>query len=423
MHLAGRQWWLGIIPAMILLPEYLAPILAIGLFSLACRDASLRGGSLHIGRAGKPLLLYIAWMGFGAFYSGHPLNSLSSFGMWLVALLGYLGIHAILCNRRRIEWCCWLLGLAAGICGLIALFQYIAIGTFQWDLPTCLWEPLDNAFYRNFPVALDFHVPGALRTSGTFNNPNIMAECLVMLMPFAFFSGFSGHRTRRRIIARFCLVFAICGIAVSFCRGAYLALLLMIGIFLLFLPERIPALLAAAGAALSCIPTNIIDRFLSIGSGDRSITNRLAMWQIGLQQTTTHPLLGFGAGVSNTTDMLTLAGVDAPHMHNIYIQLLIEGGLPALMLMAAIAYYYLRTPMDLLIRRRQRDLAVMLVAGAVGAAVCGMFDFLFMTPKLVCVFLLIIGVADSIYQIELAPSDNLPPIKGFATPGTLLFAN
>ena len=408
--LIAGQWWLLAAPLMVLLPEYCAPILAIALFSFACRDAAARGATLLVGRAGKPILLYILWMAIGSLYSHHPLNTLASTGMWSVLYLGYLGLNSLLCNRRRIERFCWLLSVAGGVCGLLAVMQYIGVTVLSLPLTANVWDAADALFYRDFPIALDFYVPGVFRAAGTYNNPNLMAICLVMVLPFAFTVGFSGHRSPRRIVSRFCILFAIAGIAVSFCRGAYLALLMIAGIYLLFLPERGAPLLLAGSAAVSCIPAAIIDRFLSIGSSDRSITHRLAMWRVGLQQSAEKPLLGYGAGVSNTTDMLAAAGIDAPHMHNTYIQVLIEGGLPALLLLSAVAYFYLRTPMELLIRRRQRRLAVALVAGAVGSAVCGMFDFLFFTPKLVGLVLLVIALVDSTCRVELTPSAALPPL-------------
>lgn len=391
-----RPLWL-LLPIALLpvLPEYLAPVLALAVFSLACLETRRRGESIKVGRVGQAVLAYMAWMSIGVFYSSHPLNTLSTLAMWAVMFALYIGVITIVTTKERLEQLLFLIAIAVGVVGFIATVQYVLVMVFGAELSPYFWDPVDTLFYRYFPMELDFVVPGPFRTAGTFNNPNIMAEYLIMAMPFAAYYAFSRGRTTKKLIARVAVLCGITGIAVSLCRGAYLALIAMCAVVAVFRSKRMSALMLAGGAALSVVPESVFNRFLSIGSGDKSIAHRLQMWQEALIKVADRPLFGYGAGVSNTTDMLLAINLDAPHMHNVFLQVLIEGGFPALILLGTIAFCTLRHSMDMHIRGKGRGFGVTLIAFCVGAAVCGMFDFLFMTPKLVGFFLVALGLADS----------------------------
>ncbi len=399
----ARVAWLWALPAiwLPLLPEYIAPILAIVSFVVVCVTTHKHRESLQIGQIGKILLIYMAYMLIGTLYSAHPLNTLSTFAMWLVMFAFYLSLTTLLQTRERFDMLFAGLAIAAGVAGLIAVVQYVGIAFFKWEISEYFWDPIDMIFYKYFPMELDFFVPGKLRTGGPFNNQNIFAEYLVMALPFSVYYAFSGRRTTMKLVARIAVVFAVAGVGVSLCRGAYLALLVMIVVWMIFVARsRIP-LITFGVAGVSCLPQSILDRFVSIGSGDKSIMNRLRQWQIALEHIAARPLFGYGAGVSNTTDMLHAAKMDAPHMHNLILMLWIEGGLPSLILVGMVIFTVLRYSMDLLIRRINRPLAVALMAFVAGFMTCSMFDFPLMTPKLVGFFLIVMAIADAGARVEL----------------------
>lgn len=398
-----RVPWIWVLPTVLLplLPEYFAPIMAIAAFSLACFDATEHGETLKIGKIGQVLLVYIAYMTVGTLYSEHPLNTLSSVAMWAVMFTMYLSVNTLLRTHERRMQLFAGMAVTAGIAGLIAVVQYVGLVALDWDISPFFWDPIDLAFFKYFPMELDFYVPGDIRTGSTFNNQNIFAEYLVMALPFACYYAFEGKRTAMKLVARVCLVLAVAGVAVSLCRGAYLAMLVMCLVLVVFqVSARVPMLIAGA-TGLACVPQSVLERFLSIGSGDKSIMNRLSQWQVALFNASKRPLFGYGAGVSNTTDMLHSVGIDAPHVHNLVLMLLIEGGLPSVILIGTVAFTVLRYGMDMLILRRNRPFAVTIVAFVAGLSTCAMFDFPFMTPKLVGFFLLVMGVADTAAQTEL----------------------
>ena len=138
-------------------------------------------------------------------------------------------------------------------------------------------------------------------------------------------SGPFGARARR-IFCFACAAAAAAGLAVTFSRGSYLALIAVIGVFCLCYPRKWPLYVLGLAAVLLILPEAVTGRFLSIGTIDNSIAERLRVWQVGMDSIARHPLIGIGPGTYNTWYLLRDAGINAPHMHNLYLQLLTEGG-------------------------------------------------------------------------------------------------
>ena len=96
-------------------------------------------------------------------------------------------------------------------------------------VPQQFWAWIDKVLYQWFPMPLNLSDFG-MRVSTTFNNPNIAAEYFIMVLPLVIYYAFSGRRSRIRILCRCCLLAALGGIAFSFSRGSYLALLCIVAV-------------------------------------------------------------------------------------------------------------------------------------------------------------------------------------------------
>ncbi len=385
-----------------LLPEYCAPLLTIGALVCAVLDARRRGDILRVGTLGKLFLLYIAYMAIGILYSKHKLNSLSTVAMWIVAFCGYLTITTVIFNRRRLHMFLVFFSLAAGLVGLIAGAQYLLRNLLHLSLPNQVWEPLDVVFYRYFPMTVDIHIAPE-RAAATFNNPNIMSEFLVMSLPLVAVCGFDGQRTRVKLAARCCLLFVLVGVAASFSRGAYLALLSILLLILVTNLRKISPLMLSLVAAVSLIPEVIISRFFSIGIiHDFSITQRFSTWDAALQAILRSPLFGMGPGITNFSEFAKTFGLNVPHSHNILLQLLLEGGFVGLFLLSLVAIRLLQNSAECLSRSPKTHLfGVFFLAFTVSFLVYGMVDFPFLCPKLMATFFTVMGTADAVFSLYL----------------------
>lgn len=399
-----------LLAAIPLLPEYCAPVLVIGSLLAAVWDTRLRRESLRIGTIGKILLLYIAYMAIGIIYSAHPLNSAATVLMWFLMFAGYLTVTTVICNRRRLETALFFISISAGIVGLIAAVQYVLRNLLGVSMPNQVWYALDDFIYRYFPLSLDLLL-GEHRAASTFNNPNILGEFLVMVLPMVIYYGFSGRRTVRHLIGRGCLMLALIGVAVSFSRGAYLALLSMFLLIIITNLRRLTPLILSLVAAVSLIPEAVIARFLAIGnSTDAAISERFVAWDVTVQAIIQHPFLGLGPGVNNLWELLQNAGSTAPHSHNLILQVLVEGGFVALFLLALAATRLLQSSSQLMGHSpKTHFLGVSFMIFGVAFVVYGMVDYPFLCPKLVGTFLMMLGLAESCFDLYL--QQNCVPLR------------
>lgn len=412
-HEHAFMWAVLLLVAIPVFPEYCAPVLAVASLLAAWMDARQRNTTVQIGTLGKLLLVYLGYTAIGIAYSAHPLNSLSTFAMWAVMFCGYLTLTTVVYNRHRLHTALFMVGVAAAFIGLVACVQYLFISILGMDVPNQLWLPIDEFFYTYFPMDVDLHMADD-RASGTFNNPNILGEYLTMVLPLIGYCGFSEFRTRRSLLSRLFLLIAILGAAVSFSRGAYIAMLSILLMIFVSNLKRITPLALCLAAAISLIPEAIMSRFLSIGQGgnDFAIFERFEAWDVAIRTIISSPLFGLGPGISNFWEQLQNAGVGAPHSHNLVLQLLVEGGFIALFIMCMVAIRMLQNSLELANRnRRGSGLGNAIVMFVVAFVVYGMVDYPFLSPKLVGNFLTIVGFADVIAHIYLRqPFVALPSV-------------
>jgi O-antigen polymerase len=404
-----RQPWLlsvlciALIP---LFPEYVCPLLAGASLWAASRDARLHGRFLAVGTVGKFVLLYMAYMALSILFSANPLSSLSTFAMWVVMFLLYTAMTTVLTTKHRFDTALFCIAIVAGIVGFIGMAQYALNAFLGVHTSMQFWNWIDPIIYKWLPMSLEMPDFG-LRVASTFNNPNILAEYLIMVLPFVIYYAFSGERSRVRMLCRVCLLFAVGGIALSFSRGSYLALLCIAAVLCIANIRKIVVILMSAVSLLFLMPSSIMERLFSVGSStDFSINQRWQIWAVGLRGFAENPIFGYGAGVQNGSDLLLAAGLDVPHMHNLVLELLIEGGLIGLFLMLLVGFHTLRGSVHLAMRTDSRAMGVALVGFVAAFCMFGLVDFPLLSPKLVAVFMMVLGFADCAGQLYLGDKSD-----------------
>lgn len=437
-----EPWIIAVILTALLplFPEYIAPFLGIGALIAAYRDAKKRRQLFTVGPLGKIMLVYLLFLSVGILYSRNALSAFSAWLMWGVMLTVYVTLHTVLTSRERVDIALFALSTSAGCVGAIACIQYVLRTVFGFSGYLQLWHPLDVLVYRLSPLPVNMEVVGD-RACATFNNPNIMAEYLIMAIPFIALYAFNGGRTKARLFSRGCLVLAVCGVSFSFARGSYLALLAIAAVFAIANIRRIALAFLAAFSALALTPPAVFDRLFSISrvkksvpssmtdpaaaahliaaaGADKAISERFQVWQACLQSFFDHPLLGIGAGVGNTNSMLLAHSLNVPHAHNVVLQLLVEGGIVGLGIFAVAGLKALQTSVRLTRKPGpSRTVGIAALAFLAGFGVNSMVEFPFFTPKLIGVFLLALALFDSAGRLYLEqPASPLadvlvPPLR------------
>ncbi len=382
-------------------PEYFAPIFAAGALMAAGSEIRNTGTGFQVGTIGKIMLVYIAYMAFGLLYSPNFLSTLATLGMWIAMFMVYLAMTTVLNTRRRLDSSLLVISLVAGSVGFIGCVQYLLRAAVGLRIPLEFWNFIDNIILDIMPIEIK-ETPFVLRVSSTFNNANIFSEAMIMLIPIIGYYSFYGRREKHQLICRFCLMTAAGGIAFSYSRGSYLALIAAALVFCAANIKKIVLMVVTLISGLLLVPDSVMARLFTITETDGSINERLNIWHSCVSFMKTNPIFGVGAGISNTWSLLLSRGINAPHMHNLVMQLAVEGGIIAIAIFAVICWKYLSSGVLMLIRNSSgRMIGVMLMAFSLGFLTNSLFDFPLMTPKLVGIFLTVISISDAAARIYL----------------------
>lgn len=430
---------------MLFLPEYLSPVLAFLALLAAQKDVALRGVTLRGGSFALPLLLYLAYTIIGLTYASDTLSALGSVGLWSVMPLLYVAITSALIDRRRLNTALAYISVGIGVNGAIACVQYIAKATFKWDVDMQCWAWLDRILNTIFgyPVFDDF----GNRASASFMNPNVLAEFMIIFLPFMFYLLSRKTNDRRRPVVRMAVVLTAFGLLFTFCRGAYLAFALILALFFAVNLRKAPLLLLIALSVLLLLPGGVYARFFSISSatdyagnvvedaGDnkddslldniienaekpqdgekpnKSLSERMQVWAASLDAILKRPLFGYGPGGHNIKAILQSYYVAPPHAHNLVLQLLLEGGIISLLLWLAIAFSAVRKGYRLLMRSHRPQTGMAVLAFVCGFCMISMTDYPFLTPKLIGGAVVALGLIDVIYDIYAPNAVRLRPLK------------
>lgn len=419
--------FLALVP---LFPEYICFFLVLIAAVFAAMDMKQNHRPIRIDLIGKLLLTFTVYQYITILYSNVPLHSLATAGMWTFLFLAYLIVTNLLTDTARFDGLLLCVTGVAGIVGLIACIQY-RIGTFTDSNPIYFWGWLDDIVYRFLPLQLS-DTPYPLRACSTFSNPNVLAEYLMVVAPFVVYFNFCERRKEIRMFCRICLFLTFAGVIFSFSRGGYLALVLLcVALIILNIRHRFTAVSLYVFSAILFLPEEVIKRFLTIKGGissggeiigntinsadisysstteiinnagaELAVSERWKIWLESLDSFLESPIFGYGAGTHASWEIFEEAGIQAVHAHNVVLQLMLEGGIIALILMLLIGFKVIKNGIELV-----RDgfgntfwVGFALLSFAACFIVHGMVDYPLLTPKLICNFIMILGIAErSIY--------------------------
>ncbi|MBQ8552449.1 MAG: O-antigen ligase family protein [Clostridia bacterium] len=245
------------------------------------------------------------------------------------------------------------------------------------------------------------------RVVSTFENPNVLAEYLIMVIPLILAMFIITKAPRAR------LILAAAGLAAGGCliytwsRGAWLGFLIGILIFMLMYSRHtLTALLfCALGVPFLpfVLPESITQRFLSIGNlGDSSTSYRVNIWRGVIDMIGDYWQSGIGIGndsFSLVYPLYALSGIEtAPHAHNLYLQIIVELGAIGLVVFLAVLFIYTQSSLSLHVNESRRDklLSTAIFCGMLAVLAQGMTDYIWYNYRVFLMFWLMLGLGAAI---------------------------
>jgi putative inorganic carbon (HCO3(-)) transporter len=387
-----------------LLPEYLAIGSVFLSLIFLIKTVKKEHLTVKIGALGILLCIYIATAFVSCIYALKPLHSLLMSMLWLAMMICYFAFTTILTTKSRLRITMQTFTVVACICGIISIIQYVLNLLGDCHSILNIWHPLDEVLYNTFSpekFILDWE---GNRTASTFSNPNLYAMEMLILLPLGLYCLLTTSNKNARILHSILLIIAFIGMLFTFSRGAYLSLLLMLFAFgvLNFSKSKLSRwilLIVCLGTALAIlIPNPFTERLSTINIGDISISKRFDAWRAAVHGFKERPLGGYGIGSLNAWELLRNSGVDGiHHIHNIVLEILVEGGLIAVIIYTVMTWFVF-IPNVLLHRSKDSDssmLGATFLTIASGFMLFSMTQFPMTTPKGIMVFIMIFAISDA----------------------------
>jgi O-antigen ligase len=302
-------------------------------------------------------------------------SSLLTYVIWLTAVLVFFMLANLVRNTRDAAAFLGPVIAAGALMGVWALYQ--------WKFPPVIEEawvdPAQGTLTRVF---------------AGMNNPNYLAEYMVLYIPLAI--ALLARQPKRRLemaglTALMCLAILLTG-----SRGGWGSLLLAIGIYVLLRAGRWTFVVLLGGLLLPfVIPQSIITRFQTAFVGDTSALYRVNVWKGVLAMLKAVWPLGSGPGGVAFADVyqaFMLSGARAGHAHNTYLEIFAETGILGIATILWALLVTLRRLISVGYNKLRSPLIAAAGAAIVGLLLQGMVEYIWYNPKLLFAFWAVAGL-------------------------------
>jgi O-antigen ligase len=240
---------------------------------------------------------------------------------------------------------------------------------------------------------------GAARVYSTLDNPNVLGEYLLFIIPLALAGLYFVRPLRAKIIPLCALGAAALCIVYTQSRGAWLGLILGMAVFALINDRRLAALgVLMVLAAPMIAPASVIERFMSIGNmTDGSTSYRVNIWLASLLMIKEFWPSGIGLGTPTFVFIYRLFAfnaVYAPHSHNLFLQIIIDLGAAGIVSFAVFTAVSLKGALAAAARGGgfKKAVPAALAAGAAGFLLQGLTDNVWYNYRVVAFFWMMMGL-------------------------------
>jgi len=313
-------------------------------------------------------------------------GSIAPMLVYVAFMLGYFLVVNLIRSR---EWVTKCIGGAVIACVLVALY-----GLYQNFFGTLATTWQDTSMFGD--------IEG--RVVSTFENPNVLAEYLIMMIPLIF-AMMLLSKTKRSGFAMFlALGFTAACLVYTWSRGAWLGIMIGMLIFMLIYSKKTFSVMLLGLFAVPflpfVLPDSIVGRFASIGNlADSSTSYRVNIWRGVIDMIGDHWVGGIGIGFEPFRAVYpeyALEAIEAaPHSHNLFLQILVEIGIVGLIVFVAAMVIYAQSSFSLntVENRKEKFIPIGIFCGTCAVLAQGMTDYIWYNYRVYLMFWLMIGLA------------------------------
>ncbi len=367
-----------------LLPTMVVLALAAGgFFSLFLtlglrRDMPLTGGPL-----GAYVVLYAVVYLYATLTSTSVSGSLYAGLLTVGFVLFYFVVTSCGISRKHLRYLLAAM-VAAGV--VISLYGF--------------YQLMNPSMFRSVWTDTDMFSTITFRVYSTLENPNVLGEYFLLIIPLGAAMLLTADRWPKRIVYLIaCGIMCVC-LILTYSRGCYLGLLFAVLVFLVLLDRRF-LILGIVLLILSplYLPESVLSRFTSIGDmSDTSTSYRVYIWMGTLAMLKDYWFCGIGPGSDafNTIyPQYAYNAITAPHSHNLYLQIICDTGICGIVVFLLLLVAFYRMMFTAIRREGDRKMRIFQIAGVSavsGFLVESMTDYTFYNYRVMLLFWLMLGL-------------------------------
>ena len=296
------------------------------------------------------MLAYLFVIALGLWYAVAPNRVMELLIDFAKSVLLYLVLINLITSIRLFERSMWLLLAVGALLGTLTLYQEI----------THSYDSNFGGLARMEIAQIASGVHDRPRASGTIGDPNAYGQLLLVLVPIGLWALVQGRTLLERIGAGYATCACLAGVVLSFSRGAYLALAVVLILFALHIrlnPRYLLVILPLIGLVWWFTPPEVSARFGTLeellpgGKGvnsEESYLGRFVSMRMAINMFGDHPLLGVG-GWNYSTHYQNYIREDGSRVadeihvaHSYYLEIAAEHGLAGLLVVGGIIVLTLR---------------------------------------------------------------------------------
>ena len=237
-------------------------------------------------------------------------------------------------------------------------------------------------------------MPG--RVYSIFDNPNTFAQVLLLLLPLVLALMLTSKHWQWKVICAGIFCVGGMAMAMTYSRASWVGLACAMAVFVfLWKPKLIPAFLVLCVLAVPLLPTTVLNRILTItNTSDSSTSSRVPLYQAALAVIRRSPVTGAGLGTAATQayiQNLNLYHGKAPfvHSHDFYLEVWIQMGILGVVGFVGSMLWNIKNAARAARHSGPsvgRTVAAAAASAMCGAMICGIADFLWNYPRVMCIF-------------------------------------
>lgn len=318
-------------------------------------------------------------------------ESLQKLVVYVISFAALFLIVNLIDSKRKL----YFLILAVIIASLLVSFY----GLYQYKLGAAVKESW-----------VDKELNPGLRTRvySTLENPNILAEYLIMTIPLTFAVFWTSKKYTNKLFFLFAVGIQCLCLLLTFSRGGWLGIVLAMVVFAVFVDRRLLSLYLLAGIGLLIVsPEVVMTRIATIGNTqDSSTAYRFPLWMAALDMIRDYWLTGVGLGYTAfkaVYPQYMRLGIMAVHTHNIYLQMFVETGIFGFIGFLGFVFNNARCNLITFVKgidKRARTIAIAVLSSISGLMLHGLVEYIFFENRIILMFWILMAIGMANFNLE-----------------------